>query len=89
MRRAGWGCGAILLALAGLVGLLPAVPGRAQTEIEKSVPVDRPPQQSEIKKGNQDDSPAPAAEPAATDGFTQRAEIQAALAGRLSMRYTG
>ena len=66
MRRAGWGCGAILLALAGTVGLLPAVPGRAQTEIEKSAPVDRPPQQSEIKKGNQDDSPAPAAEPAAT-----------------------
>ena len=58
-----WG---VLLALAGTVGLLPAVPGRAQTEIEKSAPVDRPPQQSEIKKGNQDDSPAPAAEPAAT-----------------------
>jgi hypothetical protein len=54
MRRAGWGCWAILLALAGIVGLLPAFPGRAQTEIEKSAPEGRPPQQSEIKKGTQD-----------------------------------
>ena len=66
MRRAGWGWQERLLALAGVASLLLPFPGRAQTEIEKSVPVALPPQQSEIKKGNQDDSPGPAAEPAAT-----------------------
>jgi hypothetical protein len=55
-----------LLALACATGLLLPSPGRAQTEIEKSLPIGLPPQHSEIKKGHQDDSPVPATEPAAT-----------------------
>jgi N-acetylmuramoyl-L-alanine amidase len=66
MRRAGWGWQGGLLAMACATGLLLPSVGRAQTEIEKSVPVGLPPEQSEVKKGYQDDAPVPATEPAAT-----------------------
>jgi len=63
MRKAGWGSQVRSLALAGL---LPASTALAQTQIEKSLPATLPPQQSEIKKGPQNEGPASAAEPAAT-----------------------
>jgi N-acetylmuramoyl-L-alanine amidase len=63
MARAGrgWQRGLRALTCAGLL-LLPAV-GRAQTEVRKTPPAERPPAQDEVKKGVQEGAPvAPATE---------------------------
>ena len=72
MRSAGRGWQGGVLALACAAGLLLPSAGRAQTEIEKTVPAGPAPAESEVKKGHQDaDADLPGAEPAATGWSAQ------------------
>ena len=69
MARAGrgWQGGLSALVCAGLM-LLPTA-GQTQTEVKKTVPAERPPAQSEVKKGVQENGAAvPASEPPGLDG---------------------
>jgi N-acetylmuramoyl-L-alanine amidase len=71
MRRADQRCRKVLPAIACWAALLAPIAGRAQTEIEKTIPAQEAPQapavESEFKKGVQGEpAEPPAAEPAAT-----------------------